>query len=214
MTRLGFGLAFLSVSLLRILPAGAVPETGLYYQPIPGSSGNIQAGAPGGVFQVDYAPALDRPSGGSMQLLQAALRLPAPLLETPLSLNGLLGYRHLLAIYDGAPQDSYGGIELGLSASLSLRDLLGRESPLSAFGLYAFGFHHQLFLAVKPGGSVSTNGLGMRSFGAGATLRLPTSGMLSLGYESWAIPQDLGTGSGGFSPSLRTFNGLILGYRW
>lgn len=214
MRRLGLAFAFLATSLLPIVPARAVPEAGLYYQPIPGSSGNIQAGTPGGVFQIDYAPVLDRPSGGTMQLLQAALRLPAPLLERPLRLNGLLGYRHQLAVYSGGPQDSYGSIEAGLSAALSFSEVAGRRSPLSALGLYAFGFYDQVILGMAPGLDFSTGGPSMTSFGAGVTLGLPTDGVLVVGYETWAIPQALGTGSGAFGSGVRTFNGLVVGYRW
>lgn len=214
MRRLGLAFAFLAASLLPVAPAHAVPEAGLYYQPIPGSSGNIQAGTPGGVFQIDYAPVLDRPAAGTMQLLQAALRLPAPLLDNPLKLSGLLGYRHQLAIYSGGPQDSYGSIEAGLSAALSFREVAGRSSPLAALGLYAFGFYDQVILGMAPGLNFSTGGPTMTSFGAGVTLGLPTDGVLVLGYESWAIPTALGTGSGAFGSSIRTFNGLTVGYRW
>lgn len=214
MRRLGLALAFLAVPALWNAPARAVPESGLYYQPIPGTSGNIQASAPDGTLQLDYAPVLSRPAGGTMQVLQGALRLPAPLLDAPLSLDGLLGYRHLLAIYGGAPQESYGGIEAGLSASLPLRDLVGRGNPLSAVSLYAFGFHHQLFLALAPGGAMTTNALGMQSFGAGVTLQLPTTGVLTLGWETWALPQDLGTGTPAFAQGVRPFSGFAIGYRW
>ncbi len=214
MRRLGLMLALLATSLLRIAPAEAVPESGLYYQPIPGSSGNLQAGIPSGVLQIDYAPVLDRPGSGQMQLLQAALRLPAPLLDSPLSLNGLLGYRHLWAFYGESALDHTGGIELGLSAVLPFSAIAGYDSPLAPFGLYAFGFHHQLLLAAAQGNSFSPVGTALRSYGAGLTFRLPTNGVLVLGLESWAIPQGLGSGATSFGSAVRDFNGFIVGYRW
>ncbi len=214
MNRLALALAFLTASLMRVAPASAVPENGLYYLPIPGASGNIQAVVPQGVLQIDYVPTLDRLTGGQMQVLQGALRIPAPILEAPLSLRGLLGYRQIWAYYDGSGEDTYGGIEAGLSASLPLSVLPWIGDVLAPVGLYAFGFHNQLITAKAQGGGFSPNGLSLPSYGAGMTLQLPTEGVLTLGYESWAVPQELGTGASAFSSGLRTFNGLAVGYRW
>lgn len=214
MTRLPLALAVLAATLLRAAPAGAVPENGLYYLSIPGAAGNIQAVAPQGVVQVDYVPVLERLTSGQMQVLQAALRIPAPIFEAPLSLRGLLGYRQLWAFYDGSSEDTYGGVEAGLSAALPLSVLPWIGGLLSPVGLYAFGFHNQLITAKANGQGFGTQGLALPSYGAGMTLNLPSNSVLTLGYESWATPQELGTGSTTFSSGLRTFNGLTVGYRW
>ncbi|MNK65524.1 hypothetical protein D3C87_848210 [compost metagenome] len=203
MTRFAIPVAILATALLPLAPAWAATEGGLYYQPIPGSSGNIQAVVPGGVLQIDYAPSLQ-----GMQILQGALRLPAPLFEEPFSLHGLIGYRQIWGFGGGSP-DTNGGVEVGLSASLPLENVAGYGSPLAPFGLYAFGLYNQLIMANYQW-QFSMAGTALPSYGLGVTYELPTRAVVSLGFESFSLPQ----GIGGIASGANTYSGLIIGYRW
>lgn len=196
-------LATLAALLVQAAPAAAVPDSGLYYQPIPGSSGNIQLGIPQGVLQIDYAPSLN-----GMQILQGALRLPAPLFDDPISLHGLIGYRQIWSLTGGSPPTN-GGAEVGLSAKLPFDRLMGYGSPMSRFGLYAFGLYNQLIMANYQW-QFSTAGTALPSYGFGVTYDLPTNAVLTVGFESFSLPSSIGSLSSG----AQSFNGLIVGYRW
>lgn len=202
MRRLAMLAAILALALFSQAPAWAATEGGLYYQPIPGSSGNIQAVVPGGVLQIDYAPSLQ-----GAQILQGALRLPAPLLDEPLSLHGLIGYRQIWGF--GGTSNTNGGVEVGLSASLPLENIAGYGTPLAPFGLYAFGLYNQLIMGNYQW-QFSTAGSALPSYGFGVTYELPTRAVVSLGFESFALPASIGSLSSG----VNTYSGLILGYRW
>ena len=204
MTRPILAFAVLAASLAPAAPALAVPDSGLFYQPIPGSSGNIQLGIPQGVLQIDYAPSLM-----GMQILQGALRLPAPLFDDPISLHGLIGYRQIWGLAGTASPATNGGVEVGLSAKLPFDRLAGYGSPVSPFGLYAFGLYNQVVMGNYQW-RFDTSGPALVSYGAGVTYDLPTGAVLSLGLESFALPSSLGSLSAG----AQSFSGLIVGYRW
>lgn len=208
MTRFALPAAVLAAVMMPLAPALAATEGGLYYQPIPGSSGNIQAVVPGGVLQIDYAPSLQ-----GMQILQGALRLPAPLLDDPVSLHGLIGYRQIWGFFGGGSPDTNGGVEVGLSASLPFETFAGYGSPLAPFGLYAFGLYNQLVMANYQW-QFNLSGTALPSYGLGVTYELPTRAVISVGFESFALPQGLGSGSPGFASGANTYSGLIVGYRW
>lgn len=204
MPRYALTFAALAAALAPVVPAWAVPEAGLFYQPIPGSSGNIQLGIPQGVLQIDYAPSLQ-----GMQVLQGALRLPAPLFDDPLSLHGLLGYRQIWGFAGAGSPATNGGVEVGLSAKLPLDRLAGYGSPVSPFGLYAFGLYNQVVMGNYQW-QFTTSGPVLVSYGAGVTYDLPTGAVLSLGLESFALPSSIGSLASG----AQSFSGLIVGYRW
>lgn len=200
---------------LSAAPAPAVPLGGAFYQSVPNGAGNIQAVAEDGVLQVDYVPTVSRPSGiGSMQLLQAAARIPVPLLDGAFGLRGLIGYHQQWAYYDGGAEDTYGGIDAGLSASLQLGSLPYVGDYLKPVIAYGYSMQNRLITAKAQGTGFATGGLMLPSYGAGLGFQLPTKGILYLGMETWSVPMELGTGTVGFSTDLRTFDGLVLGYRW
>lgn len=196
--------ALLAAMALPVAPAMAVPDAGVFYQPIPGSSGNIQLGIPDGVLQIDYAPSLN-----NQHLLQGAIRLPAPLLGEPLSLNGLIGYRHLWGVAGDGASASNGGIEVGLSAKLPFSRLVGGDSPASAFGLYAFGLYNQIVFG-EDQWRFDTSGPALITYGAGLSYELPTGAAITVGLENLAVPTSVGSWSTGVS----NYTGLIVGYRW
>ncbi len=204
MRRFVVPLAILSALLVKVAPAAAVPESGVYYQPIPGSSGNIQLGIPQGVLQIDYAPSLQ-----GMQILQGALRLPAPLFDDPISLHGLIGYRQIWGFAGGGSPATNGGVEVGLSATLPFDRLAGYGSPASAFGLYAFGLYDQVIMGNYEW-RFDTSGPALVTYGAGVTYDLPTGAVLSLGFENMALPSSIGSLLSG----VQNYSGLIVGYRW
>ena len=204
MMRFAVPFAVLAAMLVHVAPAGAVPEAGVYYQPIPGSSGNIQLGIPEGVLQIDYAPSLN-----GMQVLQGALRLPAPLFDDPVSLNGLIGYRQLWGFAGSGSPATNGGVEVGLSATLPFDRLTGYGSPASAFGLYAFGLYNQVVMGNYEW-QFNTSGPALVTYGAGVTYDLPTGAVISLGFENLALPSGIGTLASG----VQNYTGLIVGYRW
>ena len=96
-------------------PALAIPLGGFYVQPLSAKAVAIQTVAPKGFVEVDYVPTIPRFSGtGNMQILEAAARVPLPILSSPVNLKGLLGYRQQWAFYSGGAEDTYGAIDLGL----------------------------------------------------------------------------------------------------
>lgn len=196
--------AVLAAVIAPLAPAKAVPDAGVYYQPIPGSSGNIQLGIPQGVLQIDYAPSLN-----GMQILQGALRLPAPLVDDPLSLHGLIGYRQLWGFSGGGSPATNGGVEVGLSATLPFDRIAGYGSPASRFGLYAFGLYNQVIMGDYQW-RFDTSGPALVTYGAGVTYDLPTGAVISLGFENLALP----TGIGSLSSGVQNYSGLIVGFRW
>lgn len=197
-------------------PALAVPNSGLYFQPIPDAVGNIQTVAEDGVLQVDYVPTMSRPSGGgAMQLLQAAVRLPIPLLDTTmLGVRGLVGYHQQWAYYNGGAEDTNGGIDVGLAGSLKLGTLPNLGEYLKPLTVYGYGMQNRLITAKAQGAGFATGGLMLPCLGIGFGLQLPGQGSLYAGFESWSAPSELGTGLAQLSGQLKTFDGWVLGYRW
>lgn len=197
------------------LPAEAVPLEGVYAQANAEGIINLQTVAHQGAIQVDYIPSMARFAGnGSMQVLQAAARFPAPIIESGLTLRGLFGYQQQWAYYEGGIEDTYGGIDIGLSSELHMGSVpyVGEFlRPLSLFG-YAFG--NRLITAKSNGQGFSTNGLILPAYGWGAELQVPSMGFLYFGIETFSVPAELGTGQTAFSNNLKFFHQLVLGYRW
>lgn len=205
-------IAFITISS----PVWAVPYSGLYFQPIPDTAGNIQAVAEDGVLQVDYVPTMSRLSGGgAMQFLQVAARLPVPLLDTAtVGLRGLVGYRQQWAYYDNGAEDTYGGIDVGLSGALKLGALPYVGDYLKQLTVYGYGMQNRLITAKAQGTGFATGGLMLPNFGAGLGYQLQSQGLLYIGLETWSIPSEMGSGTASLSGGLKPFEGLVIGYRW
>lgn len=201
---------------MAALPADAVPESGLYYQSLGGPVvGGLQAVAHDGIVEVDYIPALNRRLGTSapMQLLQAAARFPAPILDSPLVIRGLIGYRQQWAYYDGQ-EDTYGGIDTGLVAMLQMGEVPFIGPFLSPFTVHGYIFRNWLVIAKAQGNNFSPKGLTLPTFGWGVGYELPNGGRMYAGIESWTIPIEIGSGQTEFSSRMRLFQQLVVGYRW
>lgn len=194
----------------------AVPETGFYYQPLSGPVvGSLQAVAQDGIIEIDYTPTLNRRLGTNapMQLLQAAARFPAPILDSPLVIRGLIGYRQQWAYYDGQ-EDTYGGIDAGLVAMLKLGELPWVGPFVSPVTLHGYGFQNWLVTAKAKGANFSPQGMTLPTFGWGIGYELPNKGRLYAGVESWTIPIEIGSGQQEFSKRLRLFQQIVVGYKW
>lgn len=209
---------YLSLACLLIAlpaaPARAVPMEGVYAQGSPAGVFNLQTVAHHGAVQVDYIPSLARFSGnGSMQVLQAAARFPAPIIESGLTLRGLLGYQQQWAYYDGV-EDTYGGINVGLASELHLGSLPFVGEFMRPVSLCGYGFGNRLITAKANGQGFATNGLILPAWGGGVRVQVPTGGHVYLGTETFSLPAELGTGQASFSQSIRYFSQFVLGYRW
>lgn len=195
--------------------AEAVPLEGIYGQAGPDGTFNIQTVAHHGAVQVDYIPSMGRfAGGGSMQVLQAAARFPAPIIEAGLTIRGLVGYQQQWAYYEGGIEDTYGGINLGLTSELNLGSLPYVGESLRPLSLYGFGFGNRLVTAKANGQGFATDGLILPAYGGGVRLQVPSMGYLYLGVETFSLPAELGTGQAVFSKQLKYFNQFVLGYRW
>lgn len=195
-------------------PALAVPEQGFYVQGAPGLGEDLQAVAGPGALQLDYAPTVLSPGGYNMQILRLAGRVPLPLLRSPIALRGLIGYQQLWAFYGGGAEDTDGGISGGLTASFKITRLPRIGDYLPPITLSAYGLDTRLITAKAQGASFPTGSMDLPSFGFGLAYQLPNRSSVYVGYESWEIPAELGSGSPGFSGALRAFRGATLGYRW
>lgn len=204
----------LFVTLTPQKAAIAVPLEGVYVQGTPEGTFNLQTVAHHGAVQIDYMPSLSRGAGGgSMQVLQAAARFPAPILESGLTIRGLFGYQQQWAYYDGF-EDTYGGINVGAAAELHLGSLPYVGEFMRAVSLFGYGFGNRLVTAKANGQGFSTNGLVLPAYGGGVRVQVPAGGALYAGVETFSVPGELGTGQTAFAGSVRYFNQLVLGYRW
>jgi hypothetical protein len=206
--------AFALIPCLFCSPALAVPEDGVYAESGLNGFANLQTVADHGILQIDYVPHMDRFSGGgSMQVLQAAARYPAPIIESGLTLRALLGYQEQWAYYNGL-EDTYGGIDVGLSSSLDLGTLPWIGDFFRPITLYAYGFGNKLIFAKANGQLFAANNVILPSYGAGASIKVPSGGAVYLGLETQSLPYELGSGATSFSNPLQTFNQYVVGYRW
>lgn len=176
---------------------------------------NLQTVAHDGAIQVDYIPSLSRFSGGgNMQVLQAAARFPAPIIESGLTLRGLLGYQQQWAFYDAGIEDTYGGINIGLSAELHMGSLPYVGEFLRPLSFYGYGLGNRLITAKANGQGFSPDGLTLPAYGWGVRLQVPSKGYVYVGTETFTLPAELGTGQTTFSNNLKFFHEVVLGYRW
>ena len=204
-----------TVVCLAQAPALAIPLGGLYVQPLSAKAVAIQTVAPRGYVEVDYVPTIPRFSGtGQMQILEAAARVPLPILSAPLDLKGLLGYRQQWAFYSGSAEDTYGAIDLGLEAKLPLSTIPHLGGFLEPFSLYGFGVGDRLIIAKANTVGFATGGLTLPEYGGGVAYKLPVGSSITLGFESWSVPAELGTGKASFSGQVKTFPGIAVGYKW
>lgn len=208
-------LASLVVGFVNFDTAYGVPLEGVYAQMGTEGALNVQTVAPQGAVQVDYIPSLARFNGaGSMQVLQAAARFPAPILESGLSIRGLLGYQQQWAFYDAGIEDTYGGINVGISAELQMGSLPYVGEFLRPLSFYGYALGNRLVTAKANGQAFPTNGLILPAYGCGTRIQVPSKGYVYLGIETFTLPAELGTGQAAFSNSLKFFHQAVLGYRW
>ncbi len=179
----------------------AFPLTGVYYQ-----TGNVaELELYDGIVHVGYWS--NTPANIAGTTWDAALRAPFVLAKDDrLTIKGFLGY-HL--------QTS----STSTAGATGANDLV---SGLQYGGLVSYHFTPDIsfladyFMTSLLGGSttlgaIAVNSVTLTRYEAGLVFKLPQNADLMLGYASWSLPRELGSGAAALSGNLVNLSGFVVG---